>query len=193
MKILSTRTVHSGYLEVVEAQVAGQDGRVFARQIEQHGHAAAVLPYDPARRLALLIRAPRAPVVLAGGPDRLVEAPAGMLEDGERAETCVIREAFEEAGVRLSALEFVARAWTSPGVSTETLALFLAPYALADRQGKGGGLAEENEDVEAFEIPLAELWAEVEAHRIADLKTLTLVQALRLRRPALFAAGGTGG
>jgi len=36
------------------------------------------------------------------------------------------------------------------------------------------------------EVPLAELWATVEAGEILDLKTLALILALRARRPELF-------
>ena len=35
-------------------------------------------------------------------------------------------------------------------------------------------------------MPLAELWGMAEREVLTDLKTLALVQALRLRRPDLF-------
>ncbi len=38
------------------------------------------------------------------------------------------REALEEGGLRLGALEHVATVWSMPGVSTERMALYLAEY-----------------------------------------------------------------
>jgi hypothetical protein len=94
----------------------------------------------------------------------------------------------EEAGVALDALEKVGAAFASPGVSTERLHLFLAPYSAADRVGEGGGIAEEHELITVVELSLDDLWARFEAGGIEDLKTLTLLLALRVRHPALFAA-----
>lgn len=179
-------TVYQGYVTLMRATLAAEDGTAFTREIEHHGHAAAVLPYDPERRMALLVRLPRAPVIWAQGPAELLEAIAGMV-DAEGPEACARREALEEAGVRLRELEPVGAAYASPGVSSERVRLYLAPYRGVDRIGPGGGVAEEHELITVMEIPLAELWARVEAHRIEDMKTLTLAMALRLRRPELFA------
>ena len=54
------------------------------------------------------------------------------------------RGAVATAGVEVS-LEFVARVWSSPGVSTERQSLFLAPYRPSDRNGKGGGVRGDHE------------------------------------------------
>jgi nudix-type nucleoside diphosphatase (YffH/AdpP family) len=186
IRITGEETVYSGWSKIIRAQLATPDGGTFSREIEHHGDAVAVLPYDPARRCALMVAAPRAPVIWAGGPPDLIEAPAGMLEDDEPAEACARREAEEEVGVRLGGLEPVAEAWSTPGVSSEKIALFLAPYSEGDRTGEGGGLAAENELIEVLELPLAELWARFEAGAVRDMKTLVLLLALRQRRPELF-------
>jgi 8-oxo-dGTP pyrophosphatase MutT (NUDIX family) len=114
------------------------------------------------------------------------EACAGMIEN-EDADTTARREAYEELGVDLPSLEFVARVWSSPGVSTERQSLFLAPYRSADRISDGGGVEGEREGITVVERLLAELAADVDQGRIADGKLLTLILALRLRRPDLFA------
>lgn len=178
-------TVYQGYMTLLLATLATGDGTTFTREIEHHGHAVAVLPYDPLRRMALMVSLPRAPVIWSDGPPELLEAIAGMI-DGEDPQACVRREALEEAGVALHALEPVGAAYASPGVSSERLQLFLASYALADRKSEGGGLAHEHELITVMEVPLDQLWAWVEAHRIEDLKTLTLALALKVRRPELF-------
>ena len=119
----------------------------------------------------------------------LLEAPAGMLDEDD-PEACARREALEEVGLELRQLEPLGMAWSCPGVSTERMYLFLAPYSSSDRVAAGGGLAEENEDIEVVEMELAALWELAERGGIQDLKTLVLVQALKLRRPELWGAGG---
>jgi 8-oxo-dGTP pyrophosphatase MutT (NUDIX family) len=98
----------------------------------------------------------------------------------------VRREAYEELGVSLQALERVARIWSSPGVSTERQSLFLACYVAADRVGKGGGVAEEHEGITVFERPLEHLARDLDHGRIVDGKLVTLILALQLKKPELF-------
>jgi len=102
--------------------------------------AVAVLPYDVERRSALVVRLFRAPVLVASGEEMSEEACAGMIEN-EDADTTARREAYEELGVDLPSLEFVARVWSSPGVSTE-------------RQVRGPGRKEERDDPSHRKPPL---------------------------------------
>lgn len=184
-QILDRRVAYTGYLNVATLRVKLGDGAIVSRDIESHGDAAAVLPYDMKRRCALVARLFRAPVFSATGEESLEEACAGMIEK-ESDENTARREALEELGVRLHVLERVARVWSSPGVSTERQSLFLAPYVQADRISQGGGVAEEHENIAVLERPLEALALDVDQGVIADIKLVTLVFALRLRRPELF-------
>jgi nudix-type nucleoside diphosphatase (YffH/AdpP family) len=121
----------------------------------------------------------------ASGGEALEEACAGMIEQDD-AETAARREAHEELGVALGPLEFVARIWSSAGVSTERQSLFLAQYGAADRVSRGGGVEGEHEGIVVVERRLVDLATDQDEGRIADGKLLTLVLALRLRRPELF-------
>lgn len=186
MEILERNVAYAGWMTFSVLAVRLADGRTMRREVVEHGRAACVLPYDAERRTALLVRQVRAPVLLVAGNAPLLEAVAGML-DGDDSSATARREAMEEAGLQLGELELVAETWTSPGVLTERLALFLAPYRAADRIGAGGGLAEEHEEIEVVELPLGELAALADSGRLADMKTFALVQSLRLRKPELFA------
>jgi nudix-type nucleoside diphosphatase (YffH/AdpP family) len=185
VELRKVETVYQGYVTLLMATFAGPDGETFRREIEHHGRAACVLPYDPDRKTALMVNLPRAPVIWAGGPPELLEAPAGMVEN-EDPEDTAIREALEECGVVLTRLEPVGSPFSSPGVSSERVDLFLAAYTAADRTAGGGGAEGENEHITVEEVPLALLWAWVEQRRIEDLKSLTLIFALKARRPELF-------
>jgi nudix-type nucleoside diphosphatase (YffH/AdpP family) len=186
-KIVHVDTVHAGFSRLLIATVALADGQVIRREIEDHGRAVCVLPYDPVRKTAILVRQFRAPVSYAGGGAHVLEAVAGTVED-EEPDACAYREAIEEAGLRLHALEHLVTAWSMPGVSTERMDLYLAVYTQADRIGDGGGVPEEHEGITVVELPLAELAAMADAGQLMDMKTLAVVQTLRLRRPDLFTA-----
>ncbi len=185
MIIESLVVTHERWSRMFVATIRGADGQTYERDIEDHGEAAAVLPYDPVRRKALLIRQKRAPCLYVRGEADIIEVPAGRLDE-DAPEACARREALEESGVALASLEFVATTWSMPGLSTERAHFYLAEYAAADRVSAGGGLAEENESIAVIELGLAELAAMADRGEVEDLKTLMLVQTLRLRRPELF-------
>lgn len=176
---------YTGYLTVERLRVKLADGTVVPRDIETHGDAAAVLPYDPERQCALVVRLFRAPVFCVTNEVIVEEACAGMIE-GETDEAAARREAYEELGVSLHGLERVARIWSSPGVSTERQSLFLASYVAADRVAKGGGIAGDHEGITVVERSLEQLALDLDQARIVDGKLVTLILALRLRRPELF-------
>jgi nudix-type nucleoside diphosphatase (YffH/AdpP family) len=187
-EILERETVYQGYIRVQRLKVRLPDGAETWREVARHGDSVAVLPFDATRRCALTVRLFRLPAFDLTGETYLEEACAGMIDEADADESAAARrEAFEELGVRLGELEPVGRCWSSPGVSAERISLFLSSYTEQDRVGPGGGLESEHEAITVVEAPLARLVAEVEAGRIVDLKLLALVQALRLRRPALFA------
>jgi nudix-type nucleoside diphosphatase (YffH/AdpP family) len=186
-EIISKKVLYSGYVTLLALRLRLPDGEEITREVEDHGRAVAVLPYDPARRTALLVRLLRAPVLLGTGAPDLLEAPAGMVEEEDPSHTAR-RELQEEAGLRIGSLEHAGCVFTSPGVSTERMDLYLAPYAEADRTGAGGGVAGEHENITVCEMPLSDLWIMAERGEIADMKTLTLLLTLRVRHPQLFKA-----
>src|SRR3954467_6120291 len=111
-EILSLEPKYRGWCKVYVATIRLAEGQTVTREIEDHGAAACVLPYDPVRRTALLIRQLRAPPLHAAGEAAIIETPAGLIDPGEDAQTTARREAMEEAGVRLSSLEQVSNTWT---------------------------------------------------------------------------------
>jgi nudix-type nucleoside diphosphatase (YffH/AdpP family) len=183
-ELLSAEPVRRGWFDILKLRVKLDGGEIIEREVVDHPSGAAVLPYDPGRKVALLIAQARPPVIHAGEPP-MPEAIAGALEEGS-PEACARREAFEEGGLDLTQLEHVGRIWPTPSSSTERVDLYLAPYRQEDRVAPGGGLDEEAEHVRVKEVPLAALWDQVELGAFRDGKTLILLQALRIRQPDLF-------
>ncbi|WP_336485622.1 NUDIX hydrolase [Methylobacterium nigriterrae] len=184
--IRGTRTVHDGWSRFLVAEVTMPDGTRLKREVEDHGRAVAVLPYDAERRIAVLISQFRAPPFYADGTEEILEVPAGLLDEAE-PEDGARREVYEETGVQLAALEPVARGWSMPGISTEQMDLYLAAFSAADHSGPGGGLADEHEAITVHEVPLDRLAEMSDRGALTDVKTLLLTFALRLRHPHLFA------
>ncbi len=183
--IIAAQTVYSGWTRLIKARVRIDAEDEVTREIEDHGPAVAVLPFDPVRRTAILVQLLRAPVLLTAGEPHLLEAIAGMLEGADPAD-CARREAMEEAGLRLGTLEHAASLWTCPGISTERIHLFLAAYTKQDRIAAGGGVIGESENITVLELPLDELWSQLERGVLTDMKAVTLLLMLRVRRPDLF-------
>ena len=129
--IINIETVYQGWGRYLIASIRLPDGETIRREIEDHGRAVCVLPYDPERRTVVLVRLLRAPVFLTAGQESSLEAIAGLLEEDDPA-ACARREAHEEAGLSLGALEHVVTGWSMPGISTERMDLYLAEYRAAD-------------------------------------------------------------
>lgn len=184
--IVGRETVYRGWTTLHRVEIE-EDGQRYMREVEDHGDAISVLPYDPLRRIACFVRLLRAPILYAAGGDGMsLEPPAGLVDEGETAEEAARREVFEETGYRVGTLEPLGTVWTSPGISAERATLFLAPIAREGREGSGGGIAAENENITVVEIPLAKLAAMADESLLHDMHALLLVQALRLRHPDLF-------
>lgn len=165
-------------LSKVTLHYTRRDGRseVLVREVTDHGHAAAVLALDPARKTVLLVKQMRIAAHVAGYRDAMIEVCAGLL-DGDDARTCATREAEEELGFRVHDLREVAHVYMSPGALTERVSLFTGSYSPEDKIGNGGGgVATEGEDIEVIELPLAKAYAMIASGEIVDAKTIILLQ-----------------
>jgi nudix-type nucleoside diphosphatase (YffH/AdpP family) len=148
------------------------------REVYDKGDGAAILLYNTARRSVILIRQFRLPAYVSGYRETLIEAPAGMLDGAEPADR-IRAEVSEETGYAIERPRHLFDAFMSPGAFTEKLHFFAAEYDPASRPGAGGGLADEGEDIEVFEIGFDEAHAMIADGRICDAKTIMLLQWAR--------------
>jgi len=123
----------------------------------------------------VLVRQFRYPAYVNGWDDLLIETAAGLL-DNESPEVRIRAEAEEETGYRLGEIRKIFEAYMSPGSVTEKLHFFVAEYAPSMHVGGGGGIAEEGEDIEVLELPIDQALAMIGDGRIADAKTIILLQ-----------------
>ena len=153
------------------------------RETYDRGNGATILLYNLAARTVLLTAQFRYPAYINGhGDGVLIETAAGLL-DNDDPETAIRREAIEETGHRVGEVEHVFDAFMSPGSVTEKVHFFAAPYDAGTREHDGGGLAHEGEEIGLIEPTIDEALAMVDDGRIADGKTIMLLQWAVLRGP----------
>lgn len=150
------------------------------RETYDRGDGAVILPYDEARRTVLLVRQFRFPAYVVGHHEPLLEACAGLLDEDD-PETAIRREAEEELGYRLREVTHLYSPFMNPGSLTERLSFFTATYSPGDRVSDGGGHVDEGEDIEVVEMGLDDALAAIFDGRIADAKTIVLLQHLKLQ------------
>lgn len=152
------------------------------REVFSQGNAVTVLLYNPAKKTVLLARQFRMPTYVNGNSDGLlIEAPAGMLEEGEAPEAAIVREIKEETGYEVSAVEKVLEAYSSAGSLTEKIYYFVAAYSDAQKVAEGGGLEEEGEELTVMELSFAQAMSMIDKGEIIDAKTIILLQYAALK------------
>ncbi|SDH85823.1 NUDIX domain-containing protein [Nitrosomonas sp. Nm132] len=154
------------------------------RELLERGHAAAILPYDPAKGQVVLIEQFRVGAMsIATGP-WLLEIVAGIIEMNEAAEEVVRREAVEEAGCDILDLVPLYDYLVSPGGTTERIALFCGKV---DSTHMGGiyGKMEEGEDIKVHVMSLDSALALLSSGKIISASAIIALQWLALNREYL--------
>jgi GDP-mannose pyrophosphatase NudK len=186
IKILKTEVLSDSWytLRRITYEYTKKDGslQTQAREAYDRGNGAAVLLYNKAQRSVILTQQFRLPTYVNGNADGLlIEVCAGLL-DKDNPEACVRREAEEETGYKIKAVQKVLEAYMSPGSVTEILHLFIAEYDKDMKVAEGGGVEHEEENIEVLELNFDEAYAMIASGKIRDGKTIMLLQYAKLNR-----------
>jgi 8-oxo-dGTP pyrophosphatase MutT (NUDIX family) len=158
----SIRNVFQGRVLTLNLErVRLPNGRVAELEIAHHPGGAAVVALDAEGRTCLLRQFRHA----AGG--WLDELPAGKLDNREPPLDCARRELAEEAGMTAGRWDKLGEYFSSPGVFTEVIHLFLARDLVPTP-----AQPEEHEVFEARWLPLEEAVALAAGGQLQDAKTL---------------------
>lgn len=154
--------------------------RVYSREAYDRGNGATILLYNRSAATVLLTRQFRLPTFLNGNPTGLlIESCAGLLDAQEPIE-CVRREVQEETGYAIHDVTKILEVYMSPGSVTELLHFFVGEYSTDLKTHPGGGVAEEHEEIETFELRFSEALAMIGRGEIRDAKTILLLYHARL-------------
>ncbi|MGB2127993.1 MAG: NUDIX domain-containing protein [Flavicella sp.] len=146
------------------------------RESYDRGNGAAVFMFNKKTQNIVLIRQFRLPSYLNGNDTGfLIEACAGLL-DNDDPETCIKKEIEEETGIRVKKVNKILEAYMTPGAVTEQIHYFTAEYTDAMKIHRGGGLTEEQEDIEVLEMPFTYAIKLLQNGKIKDAKTIILLQ-----------------
>ncbi|MFK5878935.1 MAG: GDP-mannose pyrophosphatase NudK [Flavobacteriaceae bacterium] len=152
------------------------------RESYDRGNGAAILLFSPTKKTVILTRQFRMPTYVNGNDDGMsIEVCAGLL-DGDSPEVCVIKEAEEESGYRVTKVKKVLEAYMSPGAVTEIVSMFVAEYSDEMKVSDGGGLESEHENIEVLEVAFSKALKMVETGEISDGKTIMLLQYTQINK-----------
>lgn len=197
IEIIENKPVHQGYFRVDRYSLKhklfdGNTSALLRREVMERGHAAAVLPYDPDRERVVLIEQFRIGAMTADYAPWQLECIAGIIEPDELIEDVIQREAMEEAGCTIEEIEPIAHYLSSPGATSETVALFCGR---TDSKNLGGihGLAEEGEDIRVHTFPFPRIVEMVSSGQITNGMTLIALQWLLLHHDKVASKWKRGG
>ncbi|HEV2546984.1 MAG TPA: NUDIX domain-containing protein [Stellaceae bacterium] len=191
LQILGRDVAYKGFFRIDRYRLrhrlfAGGWSAELTREVFERGRAVGVLLYDPARDAVVLVEQFRLPAHLAGFSAWQLEIVAGLVDhDGESELDVAHREAQEEANLILTGeIEPMHRFLTSPGGTTETVALFCARVDAA-KAGGVHGLADEHEDIKVVVKSVREAMRLLRAGRIENVFTLAALYWLAANRARL--------
>lgn len=160
-----------------------KDGSVksVSREAYDRGNGATILLYNTEYKTVILTRQFRLPTFINGNETgMLIESCAGLL-DNENPEDCIKRETEEETGYKITDIQKIFEAYMSPGSVTEILHFFIAEYTKTMKVGNGGGVDEEEEDIEVLEIDMDHAFEMISTGEIKDAKTIMLLQYMKIK------------
>jgi 8-oxo-dGDP phosphatase len=163
-KLGEEELVRGKVFRVVSSRFRGPEGDEFERLIIHHPGAVGVVPLHDDGTVTL-VRQYRVAL-----EHDLLEIPAGTRDvEGEDERLTAERELAEEAGLAAGRVEHLTTFHNAPGMSDETIAVFLA-RDLADVAHDRQSVEEHAMTVER--LPLDEALAMIEDGRITDAKTI---------------------
>ena len=118
---ISSKKIYSGKIVNLRIdRIKLSNNRISEREIIEHPGTSAIVPLTTDFDV-ILVEQFRKPA-----DQKLLEIPAGRLENGEHSLDCAKRELFEETNCKAGKIELINKFYTTPGFCDEIIYLYLA-------------------------------------------------------------------
>ncbi|NNN46846.1 ADP-ribose diphosphatase [Vibrio sp. 2-2(8)] len=181
--VISKETLFQGFFRMVKYRFKhklfeGGWSEEIEREMFERGHAAAMLPYDPARDEVVIIEQIRVGALEHAHPWQL-EIVAGVIDPDETSEQVIRREAMEEAGIEVNRIEKISSYYPSSGGCSELLDVFVGEIDATQAKGVHG-LDYEGEDIKVHVMSREEAYRLVKNGQIENGASIIALQWLEL-------------
>lgn len=161
-KTLSEKKIFEGKcIDVSAFDVLLSDGNESYREVIKHPGGVVVVALKD-EDTVLMVRQFRFPL-----QKELLELPAGRLEVGENPDDAIKRELLEETGYEAREWKSLGYIFTTPGICTEKLYLYMAKDLTFKEQN-----LDEDEILKVYEYKVSEVLDMIKDGRINDAKTV---------------------
>jgi GDP-mannose pyrophosphatase NudK len=190
VKILESKRVLDDFFQVDDVTLqhekfSGSLSEPVRRLNLERGEAVAVLIYLQDKDSFVLVRQFRFAAFVSSDSGWIDEIVAGVLEDDDPLE-CAQRECIEETGYEITNFDKIGFVYSTPGITSERVHLYIGYCNSQDKKHKGGGLDTEHEDIKIIEIPKNVAYKKVAQGEFKDGKTILAIQHFQLKESGLI-------
>ena len=159
---LNREKLYSGpVFDLVKVCLQLPNGRQRFYDLVEHSGSVTIVPVDDHGRIYFVTQ------YRVGAGNRLLELPAGVLEEGEDPLVSARREIREEIGMGARELKILGSFYLAPGYTSEYMTIFLARGLYPDPLDP-----DEDEFLEIVTMPIETVYQQAFAGQIQDGKTL---------------------
>lgn len=170
--ILSRQNKYKGFLNVDELTVKTKGGKEVKRELMVRKDAVSAVVYDTIKKKFIFVSQWR-----PGSNSDITELVAGTLDKlNEDPRDAMMREIDEEIGYKTDSIKLIDECYMSPGGTSEIITIYYCE--VSQKIGEGGGVADENEEIDIIEMDLNE----VLSTRFRDAKTIIGVNYIKYNK-----------
>jgi ADP-ribose pyrophosphatase len=190
-EIVARQPVYRGFydldvLKLRHSLFGGGWTGTLTRELYRMRRAVTVLPWDPVRDTVVLIEQFRVGAIEMQARPWLLEACAGLTEEGETAEEVARRECLEECGLAPRRLVHACDYASSPGACSERVSAYVGEVTAPDASGVFG-VTDESEDIRTHVLPFDAAFALIGKGEIIAVTAVVTLLWLHANRERLRA------